>query len=115
MATLALPRHPPLRTAAAVVAVLAVVALVGCSPDDEDTKAGTAGLPDLAQSLMAETWVLDLEDNPDLVHEVVDDGAGTESVVLERSVTLTFPSEDEAAGQAPCNTYTAGVELEGDQ
>jgi heat shock protein HslJ len=96
------------------VALLAAAGLAGCSPDEDDTKVGTAGLPDLAESLMAETWVLELEDNPDLVHEVMDDGAGAESIVLERSVTLTFPSDDEAAGQAPCNTYTAGVELDGD-
>jgi heat shock protein HslJ len=81
--------------------LIAALVLTACGPTANDTKSATAGLPDLAQSLMAHQWLL-----------VPGDSSLDE--VDTNPVTLVFTTDTTASGSAPCNTYRSPVTLDGD-
>jgi heat shock protein HslJ len=85
------------------IATVAVgLVLAGCGQTPNDTKSATAGLPDLEQSLSAHEWLLDPSDS-------------TVASVDGHPVTLVFTTGTAASGSGPCNSYRAGVTLDGDR
>jgi heat shock protein HslJ len=65
--------------------------VASCSWTENDTRSATAGLPDLTQSLMAHTWVLEPARS-----SIGDVGSA--------DVTLEFTA-DSLGGTGPCNNY----------
>ena len=79
------------------VALSVGLSAAGCSWTENDTKVATYGLPDLTQSLMAETWLLDAS-------------ASSVQPVTDAPVTLQF-DEDGFSGVAQCNSYGGSYEV----
>lgn len=79
--------------AAVVVVVLAVLTAfaVGERPGEDDTRAATAGLPDLEQDLAAHEWLLDRADS-----SLDGDDADPVTLVL---------ADGRVTGAGPCNRY----------
>lgn len=91
----------PTRVTISLVLVAAFAVLLGAcaSPTEEDSLSATYGLPDVERALEAETWVLD--------------GQGSSPEIdTDTTVTLEFDG-GRVAGQAPCNRYHGGFELDG--
>jgi heat shock protein HslJ len=84
----------------ALAALVAVAGFAGCSPDDEDTRAATAGLPDLEQRLEAEQWALDADES-------------TVDGPLPPDATLVF-ADGLVSGVAACNSFRAPFSAEDD-
>jgi heat shock protein HslJ len=82
-------------------AVLAGVAMSACGQTYNDTRAATAGLPDLEQSLGAHEWLLDTTDS-------------TLARTGPNPITLAFIDSESASGVAGCNAYRTRVDLSGD-
>lgn len=89
-------RRAPRLVSLAVPLLVGLVA-AGCSWTENDTKVATYGLPDLTQSLMAETWVLDAS-------------ASSVQPVTDAPVTLRFEG-DAVSGSAQCNSYFGSYEV----
>lgn len=91
----------PRRALAVVLCGASMVAFAACAtPDENDTRSATAGLPDTVQALEANEWTLD--------------GGGSSPVIESSSpVTLWF-GDDGLFGDGPCNTYRAGFSVDED-
>jgi len=71
-----------------------------CTPTDEDSRSATQGLPDTLQRLVAHEWSLD--------------HAASTTPPSPARVTLTFTNRQSLTGQAPCNTYSGILVIDGD-
>lgn len=93
------PRHRrnvPVRVAL-VVCSLALMVTAGCAPDANDTRAATAGMPDLLQQLTAHTWLLD---------------PAASSPSVPAGTVLTFGDTHAVTGIGPCNPYRGVVVID---
>jgi heat shock protein HslJ len=92
--------RPPLRSAIPLAVLLAATA-GGCGWNDAvDSRAATAGLPDVRQLVEAHEWILDRADSS----LTVDD---------DNPVTLSVTGDD-VSGTAPCNVYRGDITLDDD-
>ncbi len=93
--------RPAARLLASLTLVVAIVVGACASPTEEDSLSATYGLPDLAQSLEANPWVLDA-------------AGSTPPIDTDAAVTLSFDGE-RLSGRAPCNTYGAEYAVDEDR
>jgi heat shock protein HslJ len=93
----------PRRHAAAVLAsVVCVLGLAACrTPNANDQRDATAGLPDLQQDLAAHIWLLDA-------------GESSPERRAAGRVTLAFEA-DRVSGAGPCNRYRGDLSIDDDQ
>lgn len=94
------PRRLRSRLGPLVVSAGLVVALAACSPNANDTKTATAGLPDILQNLTANHWALDRAASTPAIHTSV-------------RVTLTFTPSHHLSGIGPCGSYRGSFTLDG--
>jgi heat shock protein HslJ len=83
-------------------AALCAVVLVGCAtPNSNDTRSATAGMPNLSQELASREWILD-------------PARSSLKTPVASSVTLIFNGHT-VSGTGPCNTYRGHVKIDNDE
>lgn len=96
------PRHRVNRsTSLAMLVIAAAIGLAGCARTADDTRSGTAGMPNVLESLTANEWALK--------------GASSTPAIQSASpITIRFSTDHTVSGAGPCNTYHGPFKLRAD-